>query len=54
MPLMELHLVVHAKHFKDGFPLCWDEKQEGLFEGTWDDSLVTCKDCLVHMSFEAD
>jgi hypothetical protein len=43
---MELDLPVHAKHFKDGFPLCWPMEQEGLFEGTWDDTQVNCPDCL--------
>lgn len=43
---MELNIPVHAKHFKDGYPLCWPMDQEGLFEGTWDDAQVTCPECL--------
>lgn len=50
MPLWELDLVVHSKHFKDGYPLCWDEGQEGVFEGTWDESQVTCADCIKYMN----
>lgn len=49
---MELDLPVHAKHFKDGYPLCWDVDQEGLFEGTWDDTEVTCDECLDYMKEE--
>ena len=52
MPLEEVVLPIHAKHFKDGYPLCWDEGQMGLFEGSWDDSLVTCKDCLYYLTME--
>jgi hypothetical protein len=41
--------VVHSKHFKDGFPLCWSQDREGVFEGSYDDADVTCPDCRKHM-----
>lgn len=49
MPLTENNLLVHAKHYKDGFPLCWDEGESGTFESSWDDTEVTCKDCITYM-----
>lgn len=49
MPLIETNLPIHAKHFKDGFPLCWDEGEMGTFEGTWDDTQVTCEKCKYYL-----
>lgn len=40
---------VHLRHFKDGYPLCWDYDQDGEFEGSYEDEDVTCKECLKHM-----
>jgi hypothetical protein len=48
MGLLELHLLVHAKHWKDGFPLCWGD-ETGTFEASWDDTEVTCPDCINYM-----
>lgn len=49
MGVFEVDLPIHAKHYKDGFPLCWPMAQEGLFEGTWDEGAVTCPDCIDYM-----
>ena len=45
MPLFEASEIVHAKHYKDGYPLCWDMDQDGMFQGSWDDTEVTCQAC---------
>ncbi len=52
MGLAELMLPVHAKHYKDGYPLCWPMDQEGTFEGTWNDGEVTCRECITYMQEE--
>ncbi len=36
---------VHLRHFKDGYPLCWDMDQDGEFEGSYDEKDVTCPEC---------
>lgn len=45
MALRENDLPVHAKHFKDGYPLCWDMDEMGTFEASFDEGDVTCPDC---------
>lgn len=50
MPLEEVVLPIHAKHFKDGYPLCWDEDTRWtVFEASWDDAKVTCEKCIIYM-----
>lgn len=49
MALSELDLPIHAKHYKDGYPLCWTMDQEGLFEASFNESDVTCQDCVDYM-----
>lgn len=39
---------VHYKHFKDGYPLCWSQDQDGPFQGSYEDHEVTCKECLAY------
>jgi hypothetical protein len=46
---MELRLPIHAKHYYDGFPLCWGLETEGIFEATFDDAEVTCSDCIAYL-----
>lgn len=41
--------VVHSRHFKDGYPLCWSYDQDGPFVGSYVDAEVTCPDCLRYM-----
>jgi hypothetical protein len=48
-PLTPNDLPVHAKHYKDGYPLCWPLDKNGTFEGSWDEKDVTCKDCIQYM-----
>jgi hypothetical protein len=52
MPLSPNDLLVHAKHYKDGYPLCWELNQEGTFEASWDDTDVTCEECLEYLKEE--
>lgn len=49
MGLIDLNLAVHAKHYKDGYPLCWPMDQVGTFEASYNDGEVTCKDCIVYL-----
>lgn len=49
MGLFELNAPVHAKHYKNGYPLCWPMDREGLFEATWNEAEITCKQCLAYM-----
>lgn len=46
MPLSENNLIVHSKHFKDGYPLCWSMDRMGTFEGSYDEGAVTFKKCI--------
>lgn len=46
MPLGEVQLLVHWKHFLDGYPICWNLEQMGVFEGTRIESEVTCPSCI--------
>jgi hypothetical protein len=49
MPLEEVTLPVHAKHYKDGYPLCWPMDKMGTFEASFNDTDVTCKECLMYL-----
>lgn len=49
MGLVKENTVIHVKHFKDGYPLCWDMDQTGTFEGSWNDAEVTCPKCIKHL-----
>lgn len=46
---MELNDPVHAKHYKDGYPLCWGIEETGIFEATYNEAEVTCEACLDYM-----
>lgn len=49
MGLEEKDLPIHAKRFKDGYPICWPIDKMGLFEGSFDEGEVTCLDCITYM-----
>jgi hypothetical protein len=49
MGLEEMNLVVHVKHFQDGFPLCWGVGQTGTFEASWNEAEITCQACLTYL-----
>lgn len=49
MGVVEPDIPVHAKHYKDGFPLCWKENQKGLFEASYNEGEVTCPDCIDYL-----
>ena len=38
--------LVHLRHFRDGYPLCWTQDQEGGFTATPNETLVDCPECL--------
>jgi len=45
-------MIVHWKHYLDGWPLCWDQDEIGSFEGTKEQSEVTCPDCKTELEIE--
>lgn len=44
--------IVHLRHFKDGYPLCWPLEQEGSFRGSYKEGETTCKKCLAALEDE--
>lgn len=40
---------VHKRHFQDGFPLCWDQHQDGTYKATSKEAEVTCPECINYM-----
>lgn len=49
MLLGKKELLVHWKHFLDGYPICWRNGEMGTFEGTRDEQEVTCPACLIFL-----
>ena len=45
-------LYIHWKHFLDGFPICWPMDQTGPFEGTRNETEVTCPECIKFLEDE--
>lgn len=41
--------IVHSAHFHDGYPLCWTYDDDGPHVSSYNDSEVTCPDCLGYM-----
>lgn len=37
--------LIHLRHFYDGYPLCWPMNKEGDFQGTRDETQITCPAC---------
>lgn len=42
-------MTTHLRHFLDGYPLCWPMDRDGPFEGSFDETDVTCADCLGYL-----
>lgn len=44
--------MVHLRHALDGYPLCWPMDKDGRFEGSFNETEVTCGGCLRHLNEE--
>jgi hypothetical protein len=49
MGLIDPDLPVHLKDATDGYPPCWMDLYQELFESSWNEADVTCQDCINYL-----
>lgn len=49
---MDENPVIHYRHFKDGFPLCWPLSKQGSFRGSYKESEANCPKCFAILEEE--